>query len=218
MTTHRSTTPALPDPVARLAGTPVRVRRATPADRALLERLWLLFRHDMSAVSGELPGPDGRFRDDRLHAALREIDRDTGRDTDGDPAGRRTDSAPPAWRGYLATVADGTERTGEQAGERPVAFALVRGLDAPTRVLSAFFVVRAARQHGIGRDVAAAVLRDVPGPWEIAFQDANAAAAAFWPRVAADVAGARWAIARRPVPGRPEVPPDAWLSLTVAPA
>ena len=214
MTTQRSTTPALPDPVARLAGTPVRVRRATSADRALLERLWLLFRHDMSTVSGELPGPDGRFRDDRLHAALGEIDRDT----DHDPAGRRTDSAPPAWRGYLATVADGTERTGERTGERPVAFALVRGLDAPTRVLSAFFVVRAARQHGIGRDVAAAVLRDVPGPWEIAFQDANAAAAAFWRRVATDVAGDRWAIAHRPVPGRPEVPPDAWLSLTVASA
>ncbi len=216
MTTPRPTTPApLPDPVARLAGAPVRLRRATPADRALLERLWLLFRHDMSAVSGELPGPDGRFRDDRLRAALGEIERDTDRDARRDP-GKRTDSGPPAWRGYLATVTDDTGRTGDQAGERPVAFALVRRLDAPTRVLSAFFVVRAARQHGIGRDVAAAVLRDVPGPWEIAFQDANAAAAAFWPRVATDVAGDRWAITHRPVPGRPEVPPDAWLSLTAA--
>jgi len=171
--------------------------------------LWLLFRHDMSAVSGELPGPDGRFRDDRLRAALDDLD-DLALDAQG--RGDGTGRSAAVWRGYLASLDDGA--TG-RSDERPVAFALVRGLDAPTRVLSAFFVVRAARQRGVGRDVAAAVLRDVPGPWEIAFQDANAAAAAFWPRVATDVAGDRWAVAHRPVPGRPEVPPDAWLSLTV---
>ncbi|MFC7879784.1 GNAT family N-acetyltransferase [Isoptericola sp. NPDC057391] len=208
------TTPApLPDPSARLAGTPVRVRRATTADRALLERLWSLFRHDMSAVSGELPGPDGRFRDDRLRDALDDLDHDS--DDPHVPVHEDgTGRVAAVWRGYLATLAgDATGRT----GERPVAFALVRGLDAPVRVLSAFFVVRAARQHGVGRDVAAAVLRDVPGPWEIAFQDANAAAAAFWPRVATDVAGDAWSVTHRPVPGRPEAPPDAWLSLDVGP-
>ncbi|MFB7798097.1 GNAT family N-acetyltransferase [Isoptericola sp. NPDC056134] len=201
------TTPApLPDPSAHLAGAPVRVRRATPEDRALLERLWLLFRHDMSAVSGELPGPDGRFRDDRLRTALDEIDRDARTDEDG--TGRRAAT----WRGYLAMAPDGARG---RSDERPVAFALVRGLDAPTRVLSAFFVARAARQRGVGREVAAAVLRDVPGPWEIAYQDANAGAASFWPRVATDVAGDGWSVTHRPVPGRPEVPPDAWLSLVV---
>lgn len=200
------TTPApLPDRSADLAGVPVHVRRATPGDGGLLELLWLLFRHDMSAVSGELPGPDGRFRDERLRDALDDLGRAAPVPDGG--SGRRA----PVWRGYLATVPDDATAP----GERPVAFALVRGLDAPTRVLSAFFVVRAARQHGVGRAVAAAVLRDVPGPWEIAFQDANAAAAAFWPRVATDVAGDAWSVTHRPVPGRPGVPPDAWLSLTV---
>ena len=205
------TTPApLPDRSADLAGVLVHVRRATPQDRGLLERLWLLFRHDMSAVSGDLPGPDGRFRDERLRDALDDLGRDAhGHDAHGHDGG--TDPRAAVWRGYLATLPDDAPAP----GERPVAFALVRGLDAPTRVLSAFFVVRAARQHGVGRAVAAAVLRDVPGPWEIAFQDANAAAAAFWPRVATDVAGDAWSVTHRPVPGRPGVPPDAWLSLTV---
>ncbi|MEL7974718.1 GNAT family N-acetyltransferase [Isoptericola sp. F-RaC21] len=181
------------------------VRRAVPADRDALERLWLLFRHDLSAVTGELPRPDGRFRDERLRSALEHLGHD-------DPSAD--------WRAYLATVPGG--RPGGPGGtegppdDRPVAFALVRGLGSPTRVLSAFFVVRAVRRSGVGAGVAAAVLRDVPGPWEIAFQDANAAAAAFWPRVAADVAGDRWTLTHRAVPGRPELPPDAWLSLTAA--
>lgn len=197
-----TTSAPLPEP----SGSRVRVRRATPSDDGLLGRLWLLFRHDMSAVSGELPGPDGRFRDDRLRDALGDL----GRGVPGHDSG--TERRAVVWRGYLATLPDTTPGG---TGERPVAFALVRGLDAPTRVLSAFFVVRAARQRGVGREVAAAVLRDVPGPWEIAFQDANAAAAAFWPRVATDVAGRAWTVAHRPVPGRPDVPPDAWLSLIV---
>ncbi|MFE6970543.1 GNAT family N-acetyltransferase [Isoptericola sp. NPDC057653] len=166
-----------------------RTRPATVDDRDVLERLWALFRHDLSGVTGELPGPDGRFRDERLRAALDGLDRHDG-------AG---------WAAHLATVDD-----------RPVAFALVRGLDGPVRVLSAFFVVRAARRHGVGRDVAAAVLRAVPGPWEIAYQDANAPAAAFWPRVATEVAGERWVLEHRAVPGRPDLPPDAWVRLAVS--
>ncbi|MFC8600334.1 GNAT family N-acetyltransferase [Isoptericola sp. NPDC057191] len=160
------------------------VRIATAADADVLERLWALFRHDLSDVTGELPRPDGRFRDERLRAAL-----------DGAPG----------WCAHLAAV-DG----------RPVAFALVRGVDSPVRVLSAFFVARAARRHGVGRAVAADVLRRTPGTWEIAFQDANPAAAAFWPRVAADVAGDRWALEHRAVPGGRDLPPDAWIRLRVA--
>lgn len=36
----------------------------------MLERLWLMFRHDMSAVAQTLPRPDGSFRDERLATAL----------------------------------------------------------------------------------------------------------------------------------------------------
>jgi|GEM_PF-666588 len=184
------TTPTTP-PGARPDLPRPHVRRAGPADGAVLERLWLLFRHDLSEVTGELPRGDGRFRDERLRAALDDLRRD---DADG-----------PAWRAYLASLDD-----------RPVAFALVRGLDGPVRVLSAFFVARAARRHGVGLDVATAVLRDVPGPWEVAFQDANTGASVFWPRVATHVAGDDWALEHRPVPGRPDLTPDAWLLLTVA--
>lgn len=48
----------------------VTVRPATPADRPTVERLWLLFRHDMSEFGGQLPNPDGTFRSERLEAAF----------------------------------------------------------------------------------------------------------------------------------------------------
>ncbi|AKU16048.1 GNAT family N-acetyltransferase [Luteipulveratus mongoliensis] len=50
------------------------LRVAGPADRELLERFWLLFRHDMSAFTGALPFPDGSFRRERLDAALTDDD------------------------------------------------------------------------------------------------------------------------------------------------
>jgi hypothetical protein len=46
------------------------VRLATMADRPMLERLWLMFRHDMSEFRGQLPNADGTFRDERLQAAF----------------------------------------------------------------------------------------------------------------------------------------------------
>lgn len=36
------------------------VRPATAEDRAVLERLWLMFRHDLSEFRGVLPSPTGR--------------------------------------------------------------------------------------------------------------------------------------------------------------
>jgi predicted acetyltransferase len=52
----------------------VSVRLASDADRPVLERLWLMFRHDMSEFSGSLPFPDGTFRSERLEAALTDAD------------------------------------------------------------------------------------------------------------------------------------------------
>jgi predicted acetyltransferase len=40
--------------------------------RPLLEQLWTMFRHDMSAFTGALPDNDGHFRQERLDAALTE--------------------------------------------------------------------------------------------------------------------------------------------------
>ncbi len=50
--------------------TEVSVRLANEADRSVLERLWLMFRHDMSEFTGALPNPDGTFRSERLEAAF----------------------------------------------------------------------------------------------------------------------------------------------------
>lgn len=52
----------------------VSVRLADTSDRPVLERLWLMFRHDMSEFGGVLPNPDGTFRSDRLHAAFTKAD------------------------------------------------------------------------------------------------------------------------------------------------
>ncbi|MER6943958.1 GNAT family N-acetyltransferase [Nonomuraea sp. NPDC000554] len=160
----------------------ISVRLASAADHATLERLWLMFRHDMSEFYGLLPNPDGTFRSERLQSALHDAD----------------------WAPYLL-----------MSGERPVGLAFVRNLAGPTRVLNSFFVVRGARRAGVGLRAVQEVVARHPGPWEIAFQDANVAAVRFWRRVATEIAGDRWTEERRPVPGLPDVPPDVWISFDV---
>jgi predicted acetyltransferase len=158
------------------------LRRAQAADRAVLERLWLMFRHDLSGFRGQLPDPDGTFRSERLQAAF----------------------SHPNWAAYLLMTDD-----------RPVGFALIRGLTDPKRVLSGFFVVRGARRAGIGLRAVRELVAQYPGPWEVAFQDENVAAVHFWRRVAAEISGGSWTEERRPVPGRPSLPPDVWISFDV---
>ncbi|GAA3717764.1 GNAT family N-acetyltransferase [Streptomyces tremellae] len=172
--------PDEPVPVPGPAPVPASVRLATGADRPLVDRLWLLFRHDMSQFDGALPYPDGTFRSERLDAAFTRAD----------------------WAPYLVTT-----------GASPAGFAFVRNLTAAPRVLNSFFVVRGARGAGVGLYAARQVIARHPGPWEIAFQDANTAAAAFWRRVATETAGTAWAEEHRPVPGRPDLPPDTWITL-----
>ena len=81
-------------------------------------------------------------------------------------------------------------------------------------MLSEFFVVRSARRKRVGHHAALQLLRQHSGPWQIAFQEANPAAARFWRRVATEAVGAAWSEQRRPVPGKPDLPPDTWLVLT----
>ncbi|NJP67804.1 GNAT family N-acetyltransferase [Streptomyces sp. ventii] len=99
--------------------------------------------------------------------------------------------------------------------ERVTGFALVRGLLGPCRVMSGFFVVRTARRTGVGAGAAHRLTAAHPGPWEIPFQEDNTAAGRFWRRVARRAAPGRWTEERRPVPGRPDLPPDTWIRLTV---
>ncbi|TYB66691.1 GNAT family N-acetyltransferase [Nonomuraea sp. PA05] len=48
----------------------VTVRPLTAADRPAIERLWLMFRHDMADFQGGLPSADGTYHSDRLRSAL----------------------------------------------------------------------------------------------------------------------------------------------------
>ncbi|MFM9607659.1 GNAT family N-acetyltransferase [Streptomyces niveiscabiei] len=50
--------------------TQIQIRTATPADRPLIDRLWLMFRHDLSEFHDVLPFPDGTFRAERVDSAL----------------------------------------------------------------------------------------------------------------------------------------------------
>ncbi|MFY0407918.1 GNAT family N-acetyltransferase [Solicola sp. PLA-1-18] len=94
----------------------------------------------------------------------------------------------------------------------PAGFALVAGLGEgqPKRV-RAFFVARGARASGLGWWLATELTNRFPGRWSIAFQEENPTAARFW---------RRWSNSgfnevteeRRPVPGKPDLPPDVWLS------
>ena len=145
----------------------------------MVERLWLMFRHDLSEYDEVLPDTDGTFYADRPRAALADAD----------------------WAAYLLTI-----------DARPAGLALVRGLTGPKRVLNTFFVVRGARRTGVGLSAVQQVVARHPGPWEVAFQDANAAAVRFWRRVATEIAGDAWTEERRPVPHRPDLPPDVWIS------
>jgi predicted acetyltransferase len=160
----------------------VLVRPAAPEDRPVVERLWLMFRHDLSEYPGTLPNPDGTFRSDRVEDAF----------------------SSPDWASYLLV-----------RGERPVGLAFVRGLAGPVRVLNSFFVVRGVRRSGIGLRAVREVLVRHPGRWDIAFQYDNPGAVAFWRRVATQVAGDAWTEEPRPVPDRPELPPDVWISFEV---
>lgn len=159
------------------------LRLATAADRPLLDRLWLMFCHDLSEFRGVLPAPDGTFRSDRLHRAVDD----------------------PDWAAYVLMTDD-----------RPVGLALVRGLTGGLRVLNSFFVVRGLRRKGVGMHAVHDLISRYPGPWEVAFQDDNAAAVRFWRRVATTVSGDGWTEERRPVPGKPELPPDVWISFSAS--
>jgi predicted acetyltransferase len=156
------------------------VRPATPDDRPTVERLWLLFRHDMSEFGGQLPNLDGTFRKERLEAAFNDA---------GD------------WAPYLF-----------ESGGRPVGFAFVRALGGPVRVLNSFFVVRGVRRAGVGLQAVRQVVARHPGAWEVAFQDDNLGAVRFWRRAAEELAPGAWSEERRSVPGRADLPPDAWIS------
>ena len=156
----------------------------TGITRPVVERLWQLYRHDLSEFRGSLPDMAGAFHTRPLDPFL-EGDDDR--------------------RAHLF-LRDG-----------PVGFALVSRATSAPRLMSEFFVVRAARRQGVGRAAVDALFALYPGRWQIPFQEENVAAARFWRGVAAEVAVGGVDEERRPVPGKPHIAPDVWLSFAVGP-
>jgi predicted acetyltransferase len=99
------------------------------------------------------------------------------------------------------------------AEQELLGFAMLLGIEKPPVVIGDFFILRTFRRSGIGSNAAKLVMQTQMGPWEIPFQTDNSGAARFWRRVAESLAPGRWSEELRAVPNKPEIPPDAWISL-----
>ena len=150
----------------------------------VLAWLWQCFRHDMAIIVSGLPYPDGRYQ------------------TRGLPERSSADVA-----GYLAWLPH--PKTAEPA---PVGFALVEGLTAQRRTLTALWVAPVVRRDGVRRRLARHVMNAHPGPWTVAFQHDNASAGRFWREVADEAFGAgAWREEEHQVPVVPDAPADHWI-------
>lgn len=108
--------------------------------------------------------------------------------------------------GYLITIDD-----------KPGGFAFVQGLVDEPKMIGDFFIVRAARRRRIGYEVARELFERHPGRWEIGFQENNAGAPDFWRRVVADTVGDAWREETRPVPNKPHIPHDHFITFSNQP-
>ncbi|MFI1169343.1 GNAT family N-acetyltransferase [Streptomyces sp. NPDC020801] len=105
-----------------------------------------------------------------------------------------------------------------QYGGAPGGFVLTRSMSGGATSISAFFVVRALRRRGVGRQAALQLLFSRPGAWAIAFQEANTGAARFWRGIAGAAVGSAWHEETRPVPppAPAGLPDDTWILLNTA--
>ena len=101
-------------------------------------------------------------------------------------------------------------------GEAPVGFAVVIRLAAPPFGMGAFWVAPVVRRAGLGRRLAREVIGRHAGEWDIAYQQDNPVAGRFW-RLVADEMFPDWTEEPRAVPGKPEVPPDTWITGSTRP-
>ena len=118
--------------------------------------------------------------------------------------------------GRLPSIFEDPNRTGFLIfkGHQVAGFAIVGGATSYSRMIVEFFVLAAFRNKGIGSATALKLIGKYPGDWEIPFQNENVNAARFWRGIAEEVSPGAWSEETRPVPQKPEVPPDAWISFT----
>jgi len=138
----------------------------TEADRAVLERLYPLYLHDLSAFTDYYDlDAEGRWVPDHL------------------PTWLASDRCTP-----LLLTADG-----KVAGLVLVAHAGFPFVPpGPDHTMGEFFVVVRQRHRGIGRRAAVLAFDAFPGRWRVEQLRHNAAATAFWRRVIDDYTGGRY--------------------------
>jgi predicted acetyltransferase len=165
----------------------IELRALTPELHDVVRNLWQLYRHDMSDFVGtHTPaGLVGSLPDERGRFHERSLDPQL----EGDAAG-------------YVFFGDG----------HAVGFAFVVPRGGGASMMGHFFVVRGLRGHGVAAAAGREVFARHPGRWEVPFQEANTIAGRFWRRLARELAVGEVHEERRPVPGKPEVPDDVWLT------
>ncbi len=139
----------------------VEVLPATRDEMPILANLFELYAHDFSEFHAIEPGPDGRFGYPELPRYWNE-------------AGRFP---------FLIKVG------GQLAG-----FVLARRI-AQTSAnddvwdVAEFFVLRAHRRRGVGKEAAQRVWRRFPGSWQVRVMRSNQTARGFWERAIAEFGG-----------------------------
>ena len=137
------------------------ISAATKEEMPIVANLFELYAHDFSEFHFVEPGPDGRFGHPDLPLYWSE----------------------PGRYPFLIKV-----------GGRLAGFALIRqlppvaGHDTVWDVAE-FFVLRAYRRRGVGRETACSVWRQFPGPWQVRVMRTNQPAHRFWQRAIADFIG-----------------------------
>jgi predicted acetyltransferase len=149
----------------------VSLARATPEMAPLLRNLLELYIHDLSEIFPVEIGPDGRFGYEKLPLYWAE------------PAVRHA---------FLI-----------KCGLRVAGFALAtRGspaTDDPTALdVAEFFVLRAHRRSGVGRQAAFLLWDSVPGQWVVRVSEANRAGLPFWGEVVHAYSGGDFTVTVKP--------------------
>lgn len=139
--------------------------RVGPAELPVLRRLFEFYLYDFSEILGTRAREHGAFvNDEKWQSELTRPDIDRWLVRVGD-----------AWAGF-AIVAHASWLD-DRAGVHDV---------------DEFFVMRAHRRHGVGRQVATRLFETNPGPWEVRVLESNRNAAAFWRSVIAGCTGGRF--------------------------
>jgi hypothetical protein len=165
----------------------MRIRPVEDDQWSIVAWLWQCFRHDLAPAVSGLPYADGRYQ------------------TRGLPDRHTPDVAT-----YL-----GWKPHPKTHRPAPVGFAVVDGLTGDRRSLAALWVAPVVRHEGVGMELALHAIGRHPGPWAMAFQHDNPAAARFWRRAANAAFGSEgWREDQREVTGVPDAPPDHWIEST----